>query len=309
MFSVVDTLLLSLPPATPVANVGEIVVSDSSLYVLDTTRDVIIELGIDGTPGTSTVLEIDRLTAVALGGDGRVLAAGPPDTILVFDSELRLQRRTALGATGALLGADVAASPDGSVWYLAVLHDWRSPGPEIVRFSPDAEEVVAFHEMHPDIVDVPYIHGLYGPVIDADERGVFVSGNSHYEVTHYGPSGEVRARVTDTPEHFTPFDPPDFGEFSRRNPMAYEAWLRSFSQISDILVLDRYVLVESRSYDPDEMTFRRPEYTVDLYDHDLRPVALGVPTPGKVVAFAGRPAFLRSDPDRGAHLLRTSLLR
>jgi len=112
------------------------------------------------------------------------------------------------------------------------------------------------------------------------------------------------------PGHFREFSPPEMGDFSSRDRGAYEEWVRSFSQVSDLHVIGEQLLVETRNYDAEELTFRRPDYTLDIYRaSDLDARAVGIATPGKLVTIDGSAAFLSADSITGAvRLITTSFV-
>lgn len=183
--------------------------------------------------------------------------------------------------------------------FIAEGTDTHNPSASLFEHTMDGELLRSWHGFSTSDV-APFWGAFFWEHAAVSEAGdVFVASAMRYPLVHYDPDGARRTFGTPPPSYRPPRRPERF-EFSGVGEarVRYEEFARSFTTISSVWVADDQLVVEHKDLDPEEMSFRSPSFSLDIYDlSGLEKVATSLPSPGPIVdSDGGRLLILTAQP-------------
>lgn len=265
-----DSVHVLSPAGLAVGPEGEIAVVDGSTgQVLLYGRDGSLEARYPQGRGARFEEPLD----IAVGRDGSWYVAGAPSgsvtstrsdprgAITRLTHDLRID--TVLPIPGAYFTLWV--EPIGDRIAAGVVRP-RGPGDEVRLVNEDGTPSASLHPQSEEVQTVPYWNAWYRTFGTPSAEGLTVA-NSLYPVAVYERTGEpVRQFGQAGPGLRMPSRPDSFQFAGPGGRHDYEAWVRSFTVIDGVTVLeDSLHLVQLKDLDGEVTAYARPEFRADLF--------------------------------------------
>jgi hypothetical protein len=313
VFAREDSFILEEPDGYPITNAHRLaLVPDGRLVVVDQPSHTIRIHQPNG-----------RLDAVVGGyGEGPgefvrpIMATIPPDGYLYVLESSRLVNRftpelewdTVFVLEGLRGGQRMF--PLGNDLLIQTI-GFREPNFDIMRrYSRDGRLLSTFHEQHPTYLTAAYWWNNPESIAIGSEHIYLMHDKLPY-VYRYTRDGEpVDIFGTPSPSWRQASEPRP-GQFQPADIERYQAWLRSFTWVSNIaLYQDSLLVVANTRYDPENLARRDPSYHADVYDvRTTEKVDRDIPLPGRLIAGGEHILLIDSEPPGVWRLGRYTLTR
>jgi hypothetical protein len=314
VFAREDSFILEEPDGYPITNAHRLaLVPDGRLVVVDQPSHTIrihqpdgrldaVVGGYGEAPG-----EFRRPITGTILSDGYLYVLESSRQVNRFTPELEWDTVFALeGLRGALrvfpLGDDLLFQTIG----------FREPNFDIMRrYSRDGRLLSTFHEQHPTYLTAAYWWDEPESIAIGSEYIYLMHDKLPY-VYRYTLGGEPVDTFGHPSASWRQASEPRPGEFSGpANFARAQAWLRSFTWVSNIVLYqDSLLVVANTRYDPENLARRDPSYHADVYDvRTTEKVDRDIPLPGRLIAGGEHILLIDSEPPGGWRLGRYTLTR
>ncbi|MEJ2218593.1 MAG: 6-bladed beta-propeller [Gemmatimonadota bacterium] len=233
-------------------------------------------------------------SGVAFDSAGGLAVADSKGRITRFSAGLQLD--TVFQMDGVAAG--LLALPDDRL----LVHMLRRAAPMLDIVSMHGKVLGSFHTIDPLVNEVPYWISASIERIAVGDTLVLAADNLVCPIHAYDTSGHTLGTFGQPPRSWRQAERLRRGEFVDQNLTRWEAWLRTFTQISGLGVLaNGGIVVVHGQYAPSRRDrWAVEDYALDLYDGNGVKRLEDVPVPGRFVGVdGGTPYFMVSEPPEG----------